>query len=465
MPKTTKMHATTLVVISLMLGACQSTQSISTALPQSLQTINPPPKCMTIDEPYCLTNWWHVFDDKVLDELMRQVLRHNRELSVASLTLQKALINTQKSHNAKKITPTLQAGTSQQQRKDLATGITTQTTSFDVNLSASWEVDLWGKLRLQSTLSDWEKNAIQADRQAVYLTLSSNVVKEYFSLISANQKLADNQKALAFQQKQLAFLERQYAIGLIAKADLLPVQQSINTLKQSALSLRTQKSEVLNTLATLSHTPVSHLPDKLTRQVTLPKLPEAFSGLSADVITHRPDIQALLWRLSVSLEQVNLLKKTQYPTLVLTAGTSSQHANLLDLLKVPVLNWGIALNMPTLNPKEYRLNRQSTELDAQIATLNYEDTVHKALFDVQQKLIIWHNHKETRQMVIEANRLAKAQLDNQIKRHQIGLISTKELTESYETYRQSTNALTDNALNQAMSFVALYQAIGGGMYR
>lgn len=443
--------AMTLLAGSLLVG-CQS-------LPQS----SAPKPLLTLAEesvPTWITQkpqtqpLWQIFNDPILNDFMQQVIASNHELSVATLTLKKSVLERPQN-------PTINTQSNFTQGGQFGLDGQSHTSrQLDLSVNASWEIDLWGKLALQQQLKEWEKNALQADQQAVYLAVSTSAIKEYFALIAINQKLSDNQQALAFQQKQLNYAQKQLALGLIATADLLPITQTLNSLKQNALSLQTQKNDSLTTLSLLSHTPINQLPKSLVNRERLPTLPK-LPPIDATAITNRPDIIALLWRLSASLQQTNLLQKNQYPTLVLTTGANAQTANLLDLIKVPIINWGIALSLPSLNPTAHQQALQSIQIDEQIARLGYEEAVVKALNDVQSKLQSYQHYQNTRALVQQAKHLAKQQLDYQQKRYKLGLIARKELEQSQESYRQSQSAVIDNEHNQAIALVSLYQAIGG----
>lgn len=132
----------------------------------------------------------------------------------------------------------------------------------------------------------------------------------------------------------------------------------------------------------------------------------------------------------------------------------------MDLLKVPVLNWGVSLSIPNFQQKEYQHNLHLAKIDEQIATLNYQNTVYNALEDVKNKFILWQAQRQNHQLLIQAEQLAKKQLDYQKKHYQLGLISRKEWEENQENYRQSQTAITDSVINQVQSVVALYQAVG-----
>lgn len=450
-----------LIIITgiITLTACQSTPPPKPTTAPTPITVDNTAHCLTIDDPICHHDWWTMFHDDTLNDYMKHVIKHNHELSVATLTLQKSLLNHQKSKNT--IQFNTQGNANYQNQKSLMTGETSHSKGLDIHLNASWEMDLWGKLQLQQNLTEWETNAVQADRQALFLSLSANAVREYVNLIGINQKLMDTQNTQAFQQKQRQYLKKQFDLGLIAKAELIAIEQTINQTKQNHLNLTQQKNDSLNHLALLAHVHVDELPHALKHQQTPPNPPHHFENLSAHQLQQRPDLQAMLWRLNVQLEQQNLIKKHQYPTLVFSTTANAQSANVIDLLKVPVLNWGIAINIPNLNPKEYQHNLQMAKIDDYIATLNYQDTLYKALSDVQNKFHAWQYSKDNHALLLNAQRLSKEQLTYQQKRHQLGLISTKELEEHRETYRQSQTALTDNAINQVLNWIALSQAVGG----
>ncbi|MCL1623721.1 TolC family protein [Moraxella sp. Tifton1] len=447
------------VLAVLTLSACQTVPKQPVPLPHILN--NEPKACLHIDDKLCTSDWWRVFNDATLNDFMREVVIHNHELSVATLNLQKAILSHQKTKDNKKIMVSNTALAGHRAQKSLSTGEIRSSSNFDVSVNASWEVDLWGKLALQQNISDWEMQASRADRRAVFVSLTATAVREYFNLLGIQQKRLENQQALQYQQKQRKFLQSQLKLGLIAPADTLPIEQTINNLKQIANNLAQQEQASLSTLSLLSQIDKKDLQKQLGNQKFPPNLPTDIKHSSMAVINHRPDVQAQMWRLTASLVQQDLIKKNQYPTLVFTAGAGSQHTHLLDLLKVPVLNWGISLNIPNLNPKDHQYHLNLAKIDEHIATLNYQDSVYKALSDVQDKLENLENLKQNHQLILKANQLAKKQLAHQQKRHELGFISIRELEESKEHARQAQTAVTDSVINQAQALVSVYQAVGG----
>lgn len=150
-----KIKYLSLIVMISLLNACQTTQ-INPTMIDNIQHNDVALPCPTDYQLFCQENWWQIFDDKVLNDYMKNLINGNHELAVATLTLQKSILNQQKTDN-QKITITQQAHANHQKQKSLATGETNTNKNFDINLNASWEIDLWGKLQLQQNISEWEK--------------------------------------------------------------------------------------------------------------------------------------------------------------------------------------------------------------------------------------------------------------------------------------------------------------------
>ncbi|ULJ59513.1 TolC family protein [Wielerella bovis] len=471
--KSLKKTVSILSTLSLiLLSGCQSMHSVNTqSIEQSLNLpttfLNQQPAsqqqnaCQANSQDFCYQNWWHSFNDPILNAYLEQVMQHNSELSIATLNLQKSVLNWQKEKRTRFPSFNAQMRTQTGGTHHLESHQTQHQSSSEGSLNASWELDLWGKLALQQNISEWEKNASTADRQAVYLNLTANAVRAYYNLVHLNQKLQDQANSLKYQQRQLQFAQTQLKAGVIAPSELIPLQQNITLQQQNQLQLNADKNEALNQLSLLLNHHVSELPSSLTDSKHLPKIKDIFIGQPAEVLNNRPDIQAALWRLQASLTAPELTQKNLYPTLVLTAGAQNQSPKLFDLLSVPVLNWGISINLPPLNPQEHRDNLKIAEINSQIAMQQYREQVYKALADAENKLTAWQTAQDKRQLLLQTQKHVEQQFKHQNTRYQAGQIAMKELQESQEQLRQAKIAVQDNLFEQINNWIALYLAMGG----
>ena len=178
------------------------------------------------------------------------------------------------------------------------------------------------------------------------------------------------------------------------------------------------------------------------------------------MLANRPDIQTAVWRLKQAFAQADIAQNNLYPNIVLTAGAATASPELHQLLSLPVLSWGLAVNLPPLNPQEARRTLQSSDIATQQAVLTYQETLYKALADVEAKLSQYHYQQQQRQL-IEQNYQLTEQLTkaNQL-RYQAGTISLKQLLEAQEDSRPALLGLADAEYQQQLAWVNLQQALG-----
>ncbi|MFB2587157.1 efflux transporter outer membrane subunit [Acinetobacter sp. c1-l78] len=460
--------------IASVLSACQShlpqrpNANITYQIPQHFQnhnttnTAQPTALCQATLEHYCQAKWWTQFDDSRLNAYVENVLARNSELATATITLQKALQNLEKEKDSRFPHPSLTGGANRGGTYQLKTGESSQNSQFNLNLGANWELDLWGKLKLQRDMASWEKDATIADRQAVYMNLTATAVRNYLALSHINQRLAYNKETENYHAQQRKFMQVRLKAGLSAPADMLSIEQSINQHQQQRLNLLQQKNEALNNLAILLNRSVSELPTELVdSQFNAKNLPAIPVALPADVIANRPDMQAASSRLQSALAQPELSKKSLYPNIVLTAGAGASSNQLIDLLKVPVLNWGLALNLPSINKKDIDRTLQTAELNREQAVLNYYDALYKALADVEVKLSHYQTSQKAEQLLRQSQTQAKKQLDYMNIRYKAGMVAYKDVVDAQESYRQSEISFWENQYNQYYAWIVIKQALGG----
>lgn len=308
------------------------------------------------------------------------------------------------------------------------------------------------------------KQASISDQQALYLSLSANAVRSYFALANLNQRIALADATLAHDQQLQNMLKIQLKAGRIAPIDKVTLAQTINQHRQNRQSLINQKNELLANMALAMGDNLGALSAKFPTLTNVRPsnrhLPAIAIGLPAQVLANRPDIQTAVWRLKQAFAQADIAQNNLYPNIVLTAGAATASPELHQLLSLPVLSWGLAVNLPPLNPQEARRTLQSSDIATQQAVLTYQETLYKALADVEAKLSQYHYQQQQRQL-IEQNYQLTEQLTkaNQL-RYQAGTISLKQLLEAQEDSRQALLGLADAEYQQQLAWVNLQQALG-----
>ncbi|MDO5652415.1 MAG: TolC family protein, partial [Moraxella sp.] len=418
----------------------------------------------THDVQYCNDSWWQLFNDDRLNTFMVDLLAHNKELDTATLNLQKSLLAAKKDSQAltPSINTTAEARTGQEYRPKTDERTSSQNASLALN--ASWELDLWGRLTEQRLASQYEMQAVAADRQGVYMSLTAGAVRQYLQLALLNEQLITSKQTLDYLHNLHRMQSIRLRAGQVAPIDLISTRQAITQHQQAELTLITQKDELLTVLAVLFNLPTAEVANTW-HDVRLPKtdLPAVAVGLPASTLANRPDMQMATWRLQSALLMPSIAKKSLYPNIVLTAGAGSSSSQLTEILKIPVLNWGLAINLPPLNPQEAKRTLQTAKINEQEAIISYQNSVYKALADVESKLAQFTHQQQNSWLALQNMQNSDTLLSANRIRYQAGVLSVKELLDSEESHRQATFTTLSSQLNQYLAWIALYQALGGEM--
>lgn len=465
------------LISSLMVGCVNvpNTPLPTTAIPTKwhnqpqAQTNNALPSdvypCFAEQATPCANRWWTALQDPALTAFVDSVMAHNRERKIAALTVQKTQLILDKDRQARGWVLSNTASLNQSGTHDLAEHATQHSHNNSLATTASWELDLWGKLADQQAVSQWEQQASIADQQALYLSLSANAVRSYFALANLNQRIDVAKATFAHDQTLQKMLDIQLTAGKIAQIDKVTLAQNSNQHQQNYQSLLNQKNELLAMMALAMGDNLGALSAKFPTLANVRPhhrpLPAMPIGLPAQVLANRPDIQTAVWRLKQAFVQADIAQKNLYPNIVLTAGATTASPQLHQLLKLPVLSWGLAVNLPPINPKEAQRTLQTSDIATQQAVLTYQDTLYKALADVEAKLSQYQYQTDQRQL-IEQNYQKSQQLlkANQL-RYRAGAISLKQLIEVQEDSQQALINRYDTDYQQELAWVNLHQALGG----
>lgn len=415
---------------------------------------------------FCVKPYWHHFKDNGLNEFLKSVIFNHKEFAIASLQLQKSLIyyqTEQKNHKAQ-----IGIGTSaniggQYQKDNDDKAVYQNNRQFSINATASWELDLWQKLSLKRQMSDWQLLATQDDYRAVYLSLTHNAIKSYFTAKQLQYRLQLLQKKDDYYKQQEKFFQVRLKSGLIAENSRFSLQKSINAHNAQKLTVQNDLKNQQYELSTLSGLSIDDINILLKNNINhhYHFNDELYHNLTDDVIFNRPDVVSQFYKLKVALKQPELSKKSFYPTLILTNNLGLASEQLLTLIKVPVLSWGLALNIPTLNPNEIKRTLKLDNLDKEQAILAYQDVLQKSYQDFYEKLNAYQLAKSQFAIANSNEKIAKKQLEEQALLYKIGKISYADFLESNEEYHLAQEAVIEQKYAMLFAYLLVNQAVGG----
>ena len=402
--------------------------------------------------------WWTLFGDAQLNQLVNQVLATNTDLAVAGINLQQARLQAGLAANQQgpRVSSSVSAGHS----IDLNSG---DNSSRGLSLSGgvSYELDLFGKLARQTEASRWEALATEQDLQSTAQSLVATTANLYWQLGYLNERLAVAQQNLSSTQKIYELVRTQYRAGAVSGLDLTSAEQSVQSQRSTLSQIEQQKVETRTALAVLMHQPVQQLNIQEPSRLPRIALPTIAAGLPADLLSRRPDLQASELRLRKALANKDATKAGYYPSINLTGNLGSSSTSLTNLLQNPALTLGASLSLPFLQYNDMKKDLAISDLDYEKSIIQYRQTLYQAFADVENALSA--RTELNKQVALQERNVQLAEKTERLTevRYRNGAIALKNLLDAQETTRNARLSLIQTKQSQYNAYVTLMQSLGG----
>lgn len=406
--------------------------------------------------------WWTLFKDPQLNNLVNEVLAQNTDLAVAGISLQQARIQARQAQSQQGVRVG-DAGLTTRRSFDLEDG--DSSSSFGINYPGlSYELDLFGKLANQTEAARWEALASEEDLQATAQSLIGTTAQLYWQLAYLNERYSVVQQNLATAQKTYDLVRVQYRAGAVSGLDLTQAEQAIQSQQATLSQIEQQRVETRTGLAVLLHMPVQQLAIQEPSRLPNIQLPSIQADLPASLLSRRPDLRATELRLRKALANKDANKASYYPSISLTGNLTTgigSSTSLSNALKNPVATLGAGLTLPFLQWNDMKRDLQVNELEYEKAIMQYRQTMYEAFADVENAL---SNRTElTKQVALQQRNVELAERTERLTevRYRNGAVALKNLLDAQETTRNARLSLVQTRQNQYNAYVILMQALGG----
>lgn len=410
--------------------------------------------------------WWTLFKDPQLNNLVNEVLAQNTDLAVAGISLQQARIQARQAQSQQGVRVG-DAGLTTRRSFDLKDG--DSSSSFGINYPGlSYELDLFGKLANQTEAARWEALASEEDLQATAQSLIGTTAQLYWQLAYLNERYSVVQQNLATAQKTYDLVRVQYRAGAVSGLDLTQAEQAIQSQQATLSQIEQQRVETRTGLAVLLHMPVQQLAIQEPSRLPNIQLPSIQADLPASLLSRRPDLRATELRLRKALANKDANKASYYPSISLTGNLTTgigSSTSLSNALKNPVATLGAGLTLPFLQWNDMKRDLQVNELEYEKAIIQYRQTMYEAFADVENAL---SNRTElTKQVALQQRNVELAERTERLTevRYRNGAVALKNLLDAQETTRNARLSLVQTRQNQYNAYVTLMQALGGSPIR
>jgi len=438
-------------------------------IPAAYRTAAPDITAAVATNSFADLGWWEVFQDPQLTAYIGEALTNNWDIKIAAARVLQA-------EGALRIArsqffPTVNAGGDLLTTRSTTTGpapypsgLNPQRDYGDVFVSMSaYEVDLWGKLRRANEAARARYLATADAQRAVRQILVAQVAGSYLGLLELDYELEIAQRTYQVRTNSLVLTDAREKGGVAAMQDVAQAKILVYSAEASIVAIQRMREQQENALCILlgrNPGPIER-GEGFERQKTRTDVP---AGLPSSLLERRPDIQAAEQLLAAANADIGQAKAAFYPQVTLTGFYGYQSIALSDLFNSASRTWqfGPSIAMPLFTGGRLRANLKVTRAQYEEALISYQSTVQSAFRDVSDGLIAYRRNREftgRQEQLTQANREA-TELANI--RYDGGVTSYLEVLYNEQELFAAEINLAQARLNELLSVVQLYRALGGG---
>ncbi|WNW11095.1 efflux transporter outer membrane subunit [Pseudomonas sp. DTU_2021_1001937_2_SI_NGA_ILE_001] len=410
--------------------------------------------------------WWRLYQDPRLDELVHQALASNADLRVAAANLQRSRYQNAEAEAAGGFSAGAKAGVQRLQESGEAFLLTEKVPVAnvgDVGLTTSYQFDLFGTLQRGIEAAQANVDATQAAADTARITVVADVVRAYTQVCAANEELAIAHESLDLQQQSVNLNQRLRDAGRGDETQVTRSQTQFKSLRAELPRYEAMRQAALFRLSMLLAKPVAQLPAGVAQCAELPHLAQLIPvGDGAALLKRRPDIRQAERHLAMATAQIGVATGELYPDI--SIGASVATIGLVENLGKPSANrWGfgplISWTIPT-NGSRARIHQ--AEASAQAALARFDGVVLNAIRETQTSMAQYTALIDRRDALKEAEESARIAADQTHRFYQAGRESFLADLQATRTYTEMRAQLAAANTQVAMGQIDLFLALGGG---
>jgi NodT family efflux transporter outer membrane factor (OMF) lipoprotein len=406
------------------------------------------------------TKWWEVFDDPILNTLIQQVNVSNQSIALSESQYRQALAQVQLARA--NYFPTLGAGASFTRSATAGNSSGTEN-QHEVSLNASWELDVWGKVRRQVEAGTATAEASFADLQAMRLSMQAELAMDYFQLrtLDAQRKTLDD--SVTAYSKALDLTQNRYMAGIAAKADVVAAQTQLKTTQAQAIDIGVQRAQYEHAIAMLmgkSPADFSLIPAEFKLpQIKIPV------GLPSGLLERRPDIASAERKMAAANAQIGVARAAYYPTLTLAGSLGYLSTELANLFTAPNFFWAlgpmaVSATLFDGGARQAQTKQAMAAYDGAVAS--YRQTVLTGFQEVEDYLAALRILDDEAQMQDQAVNDARESVILTTNQYKAGLVSYLNVVTVQTTALTSEKTAIGISGQRLNAAVLLVKALGGG---
>ena len=407
--------------------------------------------------------WWQVFGDHQLNALAEQVDVSNQNLKAAEARYRQSTALTQSARAG--LWPSISASAAASRNKAAGSrtgGNTLIANSHSLSANASWELDVWGRVRRQIESSNASAEASAADLEAVRLSLQSELAISYFQLRVSDQQKQLFDDTVAAYERSLVLTKNRYNVGVAAKSDVVQAEAQLKSTMAQAIDLGVQRAQLEHSIAVLTgKAPGSFSLPQEKFTLRMPVMP---AGMPSALLERRPDIAGAERRVMAANAQIGVAKAAWFPALSLSASGGYASPTFNEWFSAPFSFWSVG---PQLAMTLLDFGKRAAVSDQAVASWEqtvaiYRETVLEGLQEVEDNLAALRILEQEALVQDDAVRAARESVVLTLNQYKAGTVSYLNVVLVQASQLSNERTAVSLLGRRLTAAVGLIRALGGG---
>jgi len=423
--------------------------------------------------------WWTVFNDPVLNELIQAAYQQNLPLQIAGLRIleARAQLGIAIGFQYPQQQQAVGQGSVNQLSRNAPNSAAADRYFLDLQLGldAAWELDVWGKFRraVQTGVANLEASI--ADYDDVLVSLTAEVARTYIALRTSEERLEVARQNVEIQKRSLQIADVRFKAGAVTELDVTQARALLRTTESTIPGFETNIRQAKNALAILLGKLPGEIDAMLAGPELIPQVPaEAAVGIPAELLRRRPDIRFAERALAAQSAQIGFAKADLFPSFSLFGSLGFQAADKVDfrsndakfsdLFKTDSITYfaGPAINWNFLNYGQITNQVRVEDARFQELAVNYQNTVIRAAQEVEDAMIAFLRSQDAVVLLADAVNSSKRSVDLSLIQYREGLVDYQRVLDTQRDLTARQDDLVSTAGSVGQNLVSMYKALGGG---
>jgi multidrug efflux system outer membrane protein len=410
-------------------------------------------------------SWKTLFTDQILQQHIEEGLQNNMDVRIAIQQMMAAEAYAKQGKAGYLPSFNVGANAAHQelsQNSQFGSLFSGAIDQYDVTANLSWEADIWGKIRSNKRATQAAYLQSVSGHQAVKTQLISSIANTYYNLLALDAQLEVAEQTIAARESSVETIKALKNAGQVTQVAVDQNVAQYNNAKALQVDIEIAIFKTENMLSIL----LGKAPQHFERsRLDIQKIEQDIKlGVPATLLSNRPDVMAAEYRLIQSFELTNVAKSNFYPSLTLTASGGFQSLELDNLLSANSLFANIigGLTQPLLNQRKLKTQREVAIVQQEQSLLQFKKTLLIAGTEVSNALFSYESETKKFQFIkneVEALRQAENNSEILLKN---GYANYLDLLTARQSALSAELNIIDSQLQQLVSIVDLYEALGGG---